>query len=351
MNSKTNSYLGFNDLPFMLVGIPIVGFLIPIVFFRIPIHEITTSFSYFVGSIIYTLFYWLGDRAIFIWSRKKYPGFQNYKRRILIGSALVLTYTLTFCKVTLLLVGPLRERQDFAEVHSISELDYNISSLFVTVTISVIYEAIYLLHLWKNKLVESEQLKKENLRSQLETLKNQVNPHFLFNSLNTLASVIPEDPDLAVEFVQKLSKVYRYILEIKDKELIYLKEELECIKAYAFLLDIRFGSSVDVKIDIDMKSHNKYVVPLSLQMLLENAIKHNIVSQKRPLYIQVTTNEEGQIMVKNNLQLSKVEVESTKTGLDNIKRRYQLLIGKEVQVRESAEEFCVVLPIIEAEEL
>ena len=100
-----------------------------------------------------------------------------------------------------------------------------------------------------------------------------------------------------------------------------------------------------------MKSHNKYVVPLSLQMLLENAIKHNIVSQKRPLYIQVTTNNEGQIVVKNNLQLSKIEVESTKTGLENIKRRYELLAGMEVLIEKSEEEFCVLLPIIEAEEL
>lgn len=241
-------------------------------------------------------------------------------------------------------------KQSIPVLDELTALDYNIASMTATIVIGAIYETVYTMYLLRHVIVEREKLKKENLRSQLETLKNQVNPHFLFNSLNTLASVIPEDPKLAVEFVQNLSKVYRYILEIRDRELITVREELECINAYRFLLDIRFGNSVSIEERVEDKAQDLQIVPLSLQMLLENAIKHNIVSQKRPLKIEITSNGIGKLIITNNLQKKKEVNGSTKTGLENIKKRYRILSGKEVEVIVSREHFRVSLPLIQTHE-
>ncbi len=184
------------------------------------------------------------------------------------------------------------------------------------------------------------------MQSQLDTLRNQVNPHFLFNSLNTLSSIIHDEPDLAVDFVQKLSKVYRYILEIREKDLIQLEDELKCIEAYKFLLKIRFGDNFSYEHNIEKENLKLFLAPLSLQILMENAIKHNIISKKKPLKIKLSMTEEGDLLVQNNLQKKQLAVSSTKMGLQNIKSRYQMLTRKEVQVWEDENSFNVIIPLI-----
>ena len=189
-------------------------------------------------------------------------------------------------------------------------------------------------------------LKTESLNAQLNALKTQVNPHFLFNNLNTLSAVIPENPKLAVDFVQQLSKVYRHILEVRDHKTISLEEELEVMKAYAFLLQTRFGANLHVHIDIPPEKLQRKIVPLSLQILMENAIKHNIVSSEKPLRIHVSS-VDGQLIVSNNLQKKNQFPESTGIGLDNIRNRYRLLSESPVEVRESISEFIVSIPLLE----
>jgi LytS/YehU family sensor histidine kinase len=198
----------------------------------------------------------------------------------------------------------------------------------------------------RNSVVEKEMLKRENLKAQLSALKTQVNPHFLFNNLNTLSSVIPENPDQAVAFVQQLSKVYRHILEVKDEHSILLQDELDVLKAYAFLLKTRFGDNLDISIDISEEKLRKKIVPLSLQILMENAIKHNIVSSDKPLRIEVFT-ENGRLVVSNNLQKKNQLSETTGIGLDNIRNRYKLLSDRKVEVVESQSNFTVSIPLIE----
>ena len=209
-----------------------------------------------------------------------------------------------------------------------------------------IYEAAYYMTALGKSLKMQEQLKRQNVESQLEILKNQVKPHFLFNSLNTLTSLIPDDPDLAVDYVQKLSKVYRYILEIKDKKLIPLQEELDCIKAYLFMLSIRFGENLRTEIDETDLNFNDHIVPLSLQLLVENAVKHNIISSKKPLTIKIHKGKNDSLMVCNNLQRKSQTMPSTKTGLDNIKSRYKILANKEVEVIVTDKDFTVTLPLV-----
>ena len=194
---------------------------------------------------------------------------------------------------------------------------------------------------------EKELLKRESLMAQLNALKTQVNPHFLFNNLNTLCSIIPENPDQAVAFVQQLSKVYRHILEVKDEKSIPLKDEMAVLEAYAFLLKTRFGDNLEIDMQVDPKQMEDLIVPLSLQLLMENAIKHNIVSQDRPLKIIVKIID-GRLVVSNNLQKKNQIIESTGIGLTNIRNRYKLLTDKLILVTETLNDFTVSIPLIQS---
>ena len=219
------------------------------------------------------------------------------------------------------------------------------TSLLVSVIIGF-YETAFYMRALKTSLIEREKLKRENVESQLEILKSQVQPHFLFNSLNTLVSIIPDDPDVAVKYVQNLSKVYRYILEIKDKKLIPVYEEMKCVQAYLFMLETRFGSNLRCKISLENIDENHFIVPLSIQMLVENAVKHNVISAKRPLSIEIISKGE-ELSVTNNLQLKEQDVISTGTGLQNISSRYLITANKEVKIQEDLESFTVHIPLIE----
>ena len=225
-------------------------------------------------------------------------------------------------------------------------INANSSALLCTLTVVAIYESVYFVHALRNSVEEKELLKRESLKAQLNALKTQVNPHFLFNNLNTLSSVIPDNPQQAIDFVQQLSKVYRHILEVRDEKNIPLKDELEVLKAYAFLLKTRFGDNLDINIDVAEEKLQKKVVPLSLQILMENAIKHNIVSSEKPLRIDVFA-VNGTLVVSNNLQKKNQLPESTGIGLDNIRNRYKLLGNKTVVVQEDANSFTVSIPLIE----
>jgi PAS domain S-box-containing protein len=189
-------------------------------------------------------------------------------------------------------------------------------------------------------------LQKENLQSQFEVLKQQVNPHFLFNSLNVLTSLIKVDPDIAEVFTERLSKVYRYVLEQKDKDLVSLATEMDCIRAYIFLLDIRFSDKVFVKVNFDETRIDASVVPLALQLLIENAIKHNTFSKKSPLHIELFIDNEGYLNITNNLQNRNTRMGSTGIGLVNISKRYSLLSDVQPVFEMTGNQFIARIPLI-----
>lgn len=168
-------------------------------------------------------------------------------------------------------------------------------------------------------------LQKENLQSQFDVLKQQVNPHFLFNSLNVLTSLIKLEPDLAEKFSEQLSKVYRYVLENKDNELVELNTELNFLEAYIFLLNIRFVEKLNVKLNIPDENRSDKIIPLAMQLLIENAIKHNVMSKSNPLVIDIFVDDNNYLNVINNLQERPSQIVSTGVGLKNILNRYQLL--------------------------
>ncbi|MGB4774117.1 MAG: histidine kinase [Daejeonella sp.] len=199
---------------------------------------------------------------------------------------------------------------------------------------------------WKESQLASEKLKKESTQAKLESLKNQVNPHFLFNNLNILTVLIDNDPNQAKEFVEKFAEVYRYLLKSKDKELVSVETELDFISSYLYLLKIRFEKSIYVTIDINPAFLDKYIPPLALQLLIENVIKHNVSSLSKPLYISIYT-EQGFLVVKNNLQLKEDTSEGTNTGLQNITNRYAFLSEKDIVIKKTEKDFIVCLPLLD----
>lgn len=195
----------------------------------------------------------------------------------------------------------------------------------------------------KTQVVE---LQKANLQSQFQMLKQQVNPHFLFNSLNVLTSLIKTEPDLAEKFTEQLSKVYRYILENKDKDLVSLKTEMDFLRAYVFLIDIRFMGKVKIDIEFDETREDKLLLPLSIQLLIENAIKHNTFSRKTPLQIRLFIDEDDYLNVENSLQSRETQIASTGVGLTNIINRYSLITDQSPVFTQTNELYIARLPLL-----
>ncbi|MEQ1745036.1 MAG: histidine kinase [Saprospiraceae bacterium] len=219
-----------------------------------------------------------------------------------------------------------------------------VPTLVITFFVSVFMHGRAFLLNWKEALVEAERLKKEQISARYEALKNQVNPHFLFNSLNVLASLVHQDADKAEQFIRRLSTVYRYILESQEQELVPLDEELATLRAYLFLMDTRFGAGLSTDIRLPEPA-NGCVAPLTLQMLVENALKHNEASKSHPLRIEIFQ-ENGHIVVRNTIRPRNALPESTGIGLENISARYQILSGKPVLISDTDGYFTVKIPLV-----
>ena len=344
--SYVKNSLGFDDRWLMLPGIPLIAFIINVIMFPAEFSDDPPGFFYhcFTVGIFYTALYWVIFRYLTAYFINKFPKpSEIWKRLSLQISLMILGYFLIKALMDVLI-----ENYIFPHYHEMEPgfLAQVTSSFLCIFMIWAIYESIIFYAKLQKSIREKEQLQKENIQSQLEGLKNQVNPHFLFNSLNTLTYLIPEDSDKAVNFVQQLSKVYRYILEIKDKKIITIGEELEFLKSYVFLLKERFGENLQIQIHVPTEFLKKKIVPLSLQILFENAIKHNIISTQRPLMISVSVEKE-KLIVKNNLQKKNQVASSTRMGLQNIKNRYNFFTEKEVDVIVTQNSFLVALPMVE----
>jgi two-component system LytT family sensor kinase len=345
--AKHNCRIGFNDTLLMAIGIPVLSLIIPIVFFGCRFTRPPyLNWEKYLTTLVITAAIWLGNRYVMIHSRGKYPLFNDVRKRLIYQSIIMLFFTV----VSNIILGQLADGIFSKDRGPLTQTDIiihsNSAAIFCTIMIIAIYESIFFMHQLRHSVEETEKLKRESLNAELNALKTQVNPHFLFNNLNTLSSVIPEDPKLAVNFVGQLSKLYRHILEVKDDQSILLREELDVLKAYAFLLQTRFGSNLEVNINVPDEKLDKRIVPLSLQILMENAIKHNIVSSDKPLRIDVTA-ANGTLVVSNNLQRKNQVNESTGIGLDNIRNRYKLLGDGDVKVTADDSSFTVSIPLIE----
>lgn len=223
------------------------------------------------------------------------------------------------------------------------------SSIFIEIGITffimtIIY-SIEFFKAWQLSIKNEELLKRQAVELQYQALRNQVNPHFLFNSLNVLTSIVYTDQDLAVKFIKQLSDVYRYVLEQKENNLIDLETEMQFVEKYIYLQKIRHNDGLKVNINLS-STKNLKVIPVSVQILVENAIKHNIVSPDEPLQIDIYSNGDNYLIIKNNLQLKTSVEDSTNTGLANIKAQYEHLTNKNFEIIKDANYFTVKIPLI-----
>ncbi|MDX1316728.1 MAG: 2TM domain-containing protein, partial [Xanthomarina gelatinilytica] len=217
--------------------------------------------------------------------------------------------------------------------------------LWITLSIVITFHAVYFFKKNQEKKVKESQIVAQTQTAKFDALKNQLDPHFLFNSLNVLTSLIEENPDKAQDFTTSLSKVYRYVLEQKNKDLVSVDEELKFAKTYMSLLKMRFEDSIVFDIPEQASNPESKVVPLSLQLLLENAVKHNMVTEKKPLHIKIFE-KDGLLIVENNLQIKQIVKKSSGVGLNNIMQRYQLLTKRKVIINQQADSFAVAIPML-----
>jgi LytS/YehU family sensor histidine kinase len=219
--------------------------------------------------------------------------------------------------------------------------------LFITVIFALWGHGQAFLIEWRQAAIDVERLKTENLKSKFESLKSQVNPHFLFNSLNALTNLVYADQDRAAEFIQKLSEVYRYVLDHQNDEVVSLKEEMDFLKSYVYLNQIRFGKNLSVTYEnLDGWNEEWMVPPVALQMLMENALKHNEISTDFPLHVRVCL-ADNRLLISNNINpITHPKRDSSGLGLSNIKERFAMMTDEQVVVEKSADQFSVQIPLL-----
>lgn len=302
----------------------------------------------FLISGMYTFFLGLGNRFLNDYLDSKFSWTDETRKRTIaaIVGTLVLNIALVyFCNYLNFIVIQGKNPEKFfnGEMNFINWFFINFA-----IMISAIGHARGFMAAWKNstkKEVVEQKLIAKSANAQFESLKNQLDPHFLFNSLNVLDSLIEENPVQAQRFTNSMSKIYRYVLEQKDKELVSVEEEIDFAKTYCELLKTRFEDAVTFDFNISEEDKKGFVVPLSLQLLLENSIKHNFATSSKPLNIKIFT-EKGNLIIENNLQTRELPNTSTGVGLANIVSRYNLLTERNVFVEKSEAFFRVKLPIL-----
>jgi len=300
----------------------------------------------YISAIFITFLVWEGNvlldkllNRFVLWEKK--PG-----KRLTLQIPLIIIYSAGIIFISMLLYNKYVCRLPEAMKES-----FMATSLVIGVLISIILAAVKIgaqfFIKWKSSLVEVEHYKAETLQAQLQNLKNQINPHFLFNNLSVLSSLVYKDQDKAVSFISQLSKVYRYLLDNKETELVALENELAFIKSYTFLLKIRFDESIQFNYEIVDEAKFLMLPPMALQILIENAIQHNECSSEYPLMVDIKA-DNNTLVISNNLRLRTNEEPSSKTGLKNIKERYSYFTERNIEIVSKGDKFEVSIPLLKA---
>lgn len=287
---------------------------------------------------------WMGNGWLNNYLSQKISWLDRPQTRLILGVVFSVIYTMIAITGLFFVWKVLIHRGAMEDALKYLNADFYIPTLLVTALISLFIHCRQFLKEWRESASEAERLKMENLSARYETLKNQVNPHFLFNSFNVLSTLVYKDQDQAAKFIRKLSHLYRYVLETKDQETVRIEEELEALKAFSYLSKMRFGDNFQIKIDLEHIKQQQ-IAPMTLQMLVENAIKHNIVSQAKPLLVKLYT-EGDFIIIKNNLQRKSSVRDSAGIGLPNIQARYEYLSDQRMKVQENNDYFIVSIPVL-----
>ena len=334
-----------NDIGFRLILTPFFGIAIPLITGMIngqnfSSWQVKLSFLY---TIMIAFVVWQGNRYLHFSLRSYFDWINKPVQKI---TVLVLSVTFYTVPVSvLLLVG-------WYNLFTKEQVNWNIvteSTLIILVAvifITHVYETVFLVKESESEMIRNEQLERAKAEAELEALKNQIDPHFIFNSLNTLSHLIEEKPVKAKQFNDNLADVYRYILQNKARDLVLLREEMEFLENYFSLLQIRFDKAVQLKTSVGEEAMDHYLLPpISLQILAENAIKHNEFSEANPLLLEIEMKNE-ELIVHNQVRKKTLRKASSKIGLQNLSERYKLTTNKEMVIKEDAKGFTVNLPVL-----
>ena len=342
---STNSRIGYHLR--ILAGILALALLITFLFFNNHDEGNRDFIISYLWSLAICSTQWLGNSYIYGLLDKKYSWQDHLVKRAILGSLALIAYS----AIAYVVVQMVMYKLLFASLPE-NPVSWALRSSYVAILISfmvsLIFVAVAFFQNWKKSLLEAERFKAEMLMYKYESLQNQINPHFLFNSFNVLSDLVYEDPKKAVGFITQLSQLFRYVLDSRDKELVTLKEELEFVDAYAYLLQSRFEEKLTIIKELEA-GEQEMIVPMTLQLLIENCVKHNEISASQPLTIQIVRNGKY-IRVENNLQLKPVGTESKKTGLSNIRQQYRYFTDKKIVIKESDRSYTVEVPVIKFDE-
>lgn len=309
--------------------------------------NITIAWYYSLLNIfLITLLVWEGNRLMEPLIRKRFTPAQNRWKFLFVFFGAGLLWSVISVCITVWMVGYLIHRYEWNDIRNPLKLNIIYGGL-----INLFFHLLNTIHVffteYKMKMEEAEQLRAAGEQATIQLLKNQVNPHFVFNNLNVLSAMVIKDNPDANRFIEEFSKVYRYLLKNQDKELVPLEAELEFVEPYLYLLKKRFTDGLHISVDIPDHYRHLQVIPAALQLLVENAIKHNIVSRARPLSINIHGNGNQTLVVSNNVQPRQNVEESIGIGLQNIHKRYSILSGKNVEIVQTKDSFQVLLPLLD----
>lgn len=291
----------------------------------------------------YSLYY--ANTYVFIYLDKLFKDDRFNKKRVFIGFVFSFLVSIFIIFLLRIVEDVVFENKSLAQFFKTEKASNYLVAMIITVIVTLIIHLVYFYKAYQENKLKEQKIIAGTASAKFESLKNQLDPHFLFNSLNVLSSLIEENPENAQKFTTSLSKIYRYVLEQRDKELVSVAEELKFAKIYMNLLKMRFENSITFELPEDFGNEDSKVVPLSLQLVLENCIKHNIVSESKPLHIKISI-EENQLTIKNNLQKKEVLQDRKGVGLQNIVNRYAILTKRNVLIEENENYFKVFLPIL-----
>jgi two-component system LytT family sensor kinase len=325
---------------FYMFGIGLaIAFLFKLFLFRSPV--------FFDDEILFvsiiTVLLWEGNLQIDCFLSKKIPWITSPNQRIVAQIVVNLLYTTLVLIISVLVINYFKFGT--VEIFNHKLRDVFLPTITITFLVLIIDISNHFLKSWKESLLEIEKYKTENAIAQLHNLKSHLNPHFLFNNLSVLTSLVYKNQDKAADFINELAKVYRYVLDTKNSELIVLQEELEFLNHYIYLQKIRFEDSIIFEIKIEESNKLDYIIPMCLQMVVENTIQHNEASQANPLKVLIYT-QNNSLIIENQIKSRSNDVTSSKTGLKNIELRYSYFTDEKVIVSNNGEIFKVILPLI-----
>ncbi len=334
-----------NKLYKFLIANIILSLLIVVFLFENQFHDWKTFSISFVWAFAITITQWIGHQYINEKLNRRFSWISRPLKRTIYGVIFIVGYAvIAFLLVQLvmysLINGKIPDQFWRWLIHS------SVYPMIISFTVSFVFTSIGFLSHWKESVINAERLKTEMMNYKYEALRNQINPHFLFNSFNVLSDLVYDDPAIAVKFIAQMSTLFRYVLDSRDKELVTLIEEMDFIKAYIYLLRMRFEDKLIIGIDVDA-APDDFIVPMSIQLLIENAVKHNEVSKAHPLSIKIVK-QNGRIKVTNELRIKHVGKDAKEIGLKNIRQQFGFFTEKEIEIENTETDFSVSLPVLKS---